>query len=141
GMYSRVTGPPLPCPSRTRLVSASGTGQLSVSSATGSRGEILEGGRSPPSSFLDDIVLSERHVHEVPDDVVERHVRLLDAVNAEGRHHEAVVGELGKPSAVLAREGDREEPVLARRLEGLHEIRRVAARADREGDVARSRED
>src|SRR5881409_2253551 len=41
-------------------------------------GEASEGGQSPSPSFLDDIVLSERHVHQIPHDVVEGHVRLLD---------------------------------------------------------------
>jgi hypothetical protein len=51
-------------------------------------------------------------------------------VDAERRDDEAVVRQLDETAAVLAREGDRQESEVAGRLERLHEIRRVAARAE-----------
>src|SRR4030095_9732262 len=88
---SAVILPPLPWPRSTRPVVASGAGQLSAK---------LVG------SPLDDIVLPHGDVNQVPDDVVQRDVSLLDPVNAERRHDEAVLGQIRKATTVLAGEGD-----------------------------------
>ena len=45
-------------------------------------------------------------MHQIPHDVVERHVCLLDPVNAERGHDKAVLGQIREPAAVLAGEGD-----------------------------------
>src|SRR6267142_1209650 len=76
---SAVILPPLPWPSSTRSAVTKGAGQLNAKS---------------DAPALDDIVLSEGDVHQIPDDVVERDVRLLDPVNAEGRDDEAVLGQI-----------------------------------------------
>src|SRR5438477_8009673 len=87
----------------------------------------------PPTS--DDIGLTERHVHQIPHDVIEGDVRLLDAMDAERRHDEGVLGQARQPPAVLARERDGQQPELARDLEAVHEIRRLAAGAERQRHV------
>src|SRR5437764_10242207 len=69
---SAVIFPPLPCPSRIRSPPASGRGQL------------------------ENIVFPEGDVHQVPHDVIERDVRLLDAMDAERRHHEGVLRHVGE---------------------------------------------
>src|SRR5258706_1902128 len=99
--------PPLPPPSSTRAGVASGAGQLGAKLA------------GPP---LDDIVLPQGDVHQVPDDVVQRDVNLLDPVNAERRHDEAVLGQIQEATSVLAGEGDGEKAQLPCGLERLHEI-------------------
>src|SRR5262250_682766 len=123
---SAVILPPLPWPSSTRSVVVIGAGQL--------RAKL-------PGPSLDDIVFPQGHVHQVPHDVVERHVRLLDAVNAEGGHDEAVLNEVGESAAVLAGEGDGEEAQLTCGLERLDEVGRLAARAHGQRHVAWASED
>src|SRR4029434_8496403 len=122
---SAVILPPLPWPRSTRSVVASGTAQL--------RAKL-------PGVPLDDIVLSQRDMHQIPDDVVERHVRLLDPVNAERGYNKAVLREIGESPAVLAREGDGEEAQLTGSFERLNQIGRFPARAHGEGHILRSRE-
>src|SRR5499427_1680445 len=118
--------PPLPWPSSTRSASVNGTGHARARPAR----------RASAESASDDILGPERHVHQVPHDVVQRDVRLLDPVDAERGHDEAAVREVGESPAVLAREGDREQPELAGRLDRADQVRRVAARAEQEGHVA-----
>src|SRR5882762_4699529 len=111
---SAVIFPPLPCPSKIRSPPASGSGQLASN----------------------DIGFTERDVDEIPHDVIERDLGLLDAMDAEGRHDERVLGQARQPAAVLARERDGQQPELARDLEAVHEVRRLAARAERQRHVA-----
>src|SRR5689334_7114198 len=102
-MRSAVMRPPLPWPSRMRSLSPKGTGHASDTGAGAS----------------EDIVGPERDVHQIPHDVIERHVGLLDTVDAERRHHERVVCEVVEAPAVLAGERDRHE------AEGLGDLERV----------------
>src|SRR5205085_3274772 len=118
---SAVIFPPLPCPSRIRSPPVSGSGQPAANPdsrrAPGSPGRAERWGvwgamSGPPTS--DDIILTERHVHQIPHDVIEGDVRLLDAMDAERRHDEGVLGQARQPPAVLARERDGQQPELAR---------------------------
>src|SRR5258705_13251314 len=77
---SAVIFPPLPCPSRIRSPPPSGTGQLGPS--------------------LNNIILTEHHVHQIPHDVIEGDVGLLDAMDAERRHDEGGLGPAHHPPAV-----------------------------------------
>ena len=85
----------------------------------------------------EDIVFPERDVHEVPEDVEQRDVRLLDAVDAEARHHEAVIG---AASASGRRPCPRRRwsaaPSSRARSSAVDEIRRLAAGAERQRHVA-----
>src|SRR5436853_5942922 len=109
---SAVIFPPLPCPSRMRSPSLSGRGQL------------------------ENVIFAEGHVDQIPHDVIERDVRLLDAMDAERRYDEHVLGHAGEPAAVLAGERDRQHTELARDLHAVHQVRRLPAGSERQRHVA-----
>src|SRR5690349_479745 len=90
----------------------------------------------PGRHTSDHVFLASEDVDQVPEDVEERLVRLLDAMDAEARHGEAEVADLGHPAAVAAGESDGQQARLARRLEGAVDVGRLAARRDPQGDVA-----
>src|SRR5688572_14210267 len=89
-----------------------------------------------PAIASDDIVFSERDMHEVPHDVIEGDVGLLDTMDAERWDDERMAGKSGQPPAVLAREGDRHQPEVPCHLERMDEVGRLAARTERERHVA-----
>lgn len=59
---------------------------------------------------LDDVFGAQGDVDQIPEDMDEGSVDLLDAVNAVGRHDAAVVGEIGESASILARPGDGQHP-------------------------------
>src|SRR5262245_42494231 len=84
--------------------------------------------RPPPAvARLDHVRLAPDHMDQVPDDVQQRLVRLLDAVDAEARDGEAVVAELGHPAAVAPGEPDGQHANLSGRLERPVDVGRLAA--------------
>src|SRR5262245_53716741 len=60
----------------------------------------------PPRGASDHVLLAADDMDQVPEDVQQGLVGLLDAVNTEAGHGEAVVAELGHPAAVAAGEAD-----------------------------------
>src|SRR5262245_34897161 len=115
--------PPLPWPSR-----------ISSACVTGS-------GHSPKGPApLEDIVGSQRDVHEIPEQVQQQGVRLLDAMDRPGPDREAVVAELRHATAVAPREAHRQQAELARPLERTRDVRRRAGRGESERDVDRTRD-
>src|SRR5262249_5475430 len=105
---SAVSLPPLPCPRRIVSDCMIGSGH----SANGIAG------------VSEDIVFSERDVHEIPQEMEERRVRLLDAVDRPRRDDEAVIAEVRQAAAVAPGEADREAAALAREPERTLDVRR-----------------
>ena len=68
-------------------------------------------------------------MNEIPDDVYCGSVNLLDAVNAVRGYYETVVGNLRKTPAILSREGDGQQLLLARSLQRVKQIWRFPTRA------------
>src|SRR5262245_28700859 len=104
-----VSVPPLPWPSRIRSWSRIGVGQ-------------------DPNGVSEDIVLAQCDVELIPQQVEEDRVDLLDAVDAEGRDHEAMLRDRRHAAAVASRERDRQHPHLARRLQAAGDVGRLAGR-------------
>src|SRR5215470_6590732 len=119
-MSSAVILPPLPWPSRIRSECESGNGQLS----------------DRPALTSDDIRLTEYDVNQVPDDMIESDVRLLDPVDAERRNDEGVIGERREAPAILSCEGNSHQTELSCHLERMHEVRRLTARTQRQRHIA-----
>src|SRR5579871_4861424 len=88
--------------------------------------------RSRPS---DDVLLAHRHMNQIPHYVQQSHMRLLDAVNAEAWHREAIIRHLRHPPAVFAGEGDGQQSLNTCGLERIDEIRRLSAGGDRQGHI------
>src|SRR6185437_12149077 len=126
---SAVRRPPLPWPSTTCSYCPKGTGQAP-------KGQTSEASDASPV-MSDRVLLPARDVDQVPEDVEERRVHLLDAVGAEALDHERVVAHAWHLAAVAPREADGDEAHLARRLERPDHARRFSARRDAQRDVPR----
>src|SRR5262245_11598530 len=81
----------------------------------------------------------QHRLGDLADDVTRRDVALLDPARAFRRRVKDQVRDLGRLSAVKPREGDGDGPHRARRLQALHDVRRVPAGRKPEGDVSLSR--
>src|SRR5579871_619020 len=88
-----------------------------------------------PNTALDDVLLAHGHVRQVPQNVQQRHVRLLDAMNAEAGHREAVIRDFGQPPAILARKRDRQQAFVACCLQRVNQVGRLPAGRDRQRHV------
>src|SRR5262249_18939665 len=102
-MRSAVSRPPLPWPSRMWSCGDRGSGQLPNGLA-----ELVASG-----AFMSDhVLLAPDDMDQVPQDVQQGLVGLLNAVDAEAGHGEAPVAELGHAPPVAAGEahGDHAEP-------------------------------
>src|SRR5579883_839814 len=86
--------PPLPWPMRIVSVLASGTGHSN---------------RAPSRGGSEDIFFSQRDVHQVPQQMQEQGVSLLNAMNRPRLDHQDVLGGVHHASTVAAREGDGEQ--------------------------------
>src|SRR6267154_4159698 len=83
----------------------------------------------------EDIVLPHCDVDLVPQQMEERGVCLLHAVDCPALHREAVVAEVGHPSAIAASEADDQEPHLTATLQGAVDVGRGARSGDAEERV------
>src|SRR5437868_427120 len=126
-MRSAVSLPPLPWPSKMRSYCDLGNGQAPNSSTAIA---------VTTSAMSDYILFAPDNVNQIPQDMEQRLVTFLDAVDAEARHGETVVAELGHASAVAAGEPDGEHADLAGRLQRAIDVCRLAARRDTERHVA-----
>ena len=70
-------------------------------------------------------------MNEIPYDVEQQRVRLLDPVDAEARNDKAVIAQLGHPAAVSAGETDREQPHRTRGAERTLDVRRFSGSLDK----------
>src|SRR5579884_852939 len=127
-MRSAVSCPPLPWPSRIWSYRERGTGQAP---------NRLAGFVAEDSSMSDHVLLSADHVDQVPQDVQQRLVGFLNAMDAEARDSEAPIAERGHAAAIPARKADRDHAHLTGSLQRAIDIGRLAARRDAQGDVAR----
>src|SRR5262249_40036284 len=125
-MRSAVNRPPLPWPSRMCSYCDFGNGQVpkGIPSVAGDR-------------FMSDhVLLAPDHGDQVPENVQQCLVRLLNAMNAEARDREAAVAVLRHPAAVPSGEADRYHAEISSRLQGPVDVGRLAAGREAEGDVA-----
>src|SRR4051812_13127608 len=108
-MSRAVSFPPLPWASRISPLPAIGAGPLI------SRSEV---------AVSEDIFFSEGDVNEIPEQVEQQRVRLLDAVDGPGLDDEAVIAGLGHAPAVATGEADREVAIAARPREAAEHVGR-----------------
>ena len=86
-------------------------------------------------------LLAARHaLHDGPQFEHERVLRLLDPMDAVGRHHQAVIDGVGARhrTAFVAAQPDRQQPSPRRLVEGPQHVHRVAARREPDRDVTGS---
>lgn len=75
---------------------------------------------------IDHVFLAQGDVGEVPEDVQQRDVRLLDAVDGEAGDGEAVLGRILQPPAILAAEADGKHALGTGHLERVNQVGRMA---------------
>src|SRR4051794_29253058 len=85
----------------------------------------------------DDVLFAADDVDQIPKNVQQRLVRLLNAVDAEAGDGEAVIADLRHAAAVAAGEADGEQAQFAGRLKCAVDVGRLATRRYSQGDVAR----
>src|SRR5262245_13828438 len=86
-------------------------------------------------AMLNNVLLAAQHVNQVPQDVQQRLVRFLTAVNAETGDRETIVAKLRHSPAVATGEADRYHAYLTSRLERSIDTRGLAARGNAQRDV------
>src|SRR5690348_16546458 len=92
------------------------------------------------AAMLEHVLLAADHVDQVPDDVEQGFVRLLDAWDTEAGDGEAVVTRGRHPPAVATGKADGQHPHLARRLERAIHISGLATGGYPQRHVAASAE-
>src|ERR1700758_3533925 len=85
----------------------------------------------------DDILGSLGNVNQIPKHMDQSGMHFLNAMNAIGWDDETIVGHLRETAAVLAGPSHSEHLALPGFLERIDQIRRFAARAHGQRDIAR----
>src|SRR5882724_6851380 len=101
-----VSLPPLPWPSRISSRCATGSGQ-SENGMTGA---------------LEDIVLAQGDVGEIPQEMQQQRVRFLHAVDRPRADGEAELAHVGHARSVATGEADRQQPVLLGAMQGAIDV-------------------